>query len=203
VLVGRVRLAYVVQKLLRVGFIPTRRMGLPPPKPKPRRRPAVCFETAHGLAGSAQVARPAPGLKGVAVQAYPVSVKGVVARDGRILLLHNERGEWELPGGRLEIGESPEQCVAREIAEETGWAVTAGPILDAWLYYIDQAAKHVLIVTYACQLNPGQEILDPVLSDEHQRIGLFTPEETARLVMPRGYKDSIATWLTQHAPAAG
>ncbi len=128
------------------------------------------------------------------MRAYPVSVKGVVARDGRILLLLNERGEWELPGGRLEIGETPEQCVVREIAEETGWAVTAGPILDAWLYHITQAGKHVFIVTYACQLNPGQEAQDPVLSDEHQRIGLFTPEEIAGLAMPRGYQDSIATW---------
>ena len=51
---------------------------------------------------------------------YPVSVKGVVVRAGRVLLLHNERQEWELPGGRLELGESPPQCVAREIAEETG-----------------------------------------------------------------------------------
>jgi 8-oxo-dGTP pyrophosphatase MutT (NUDIX family) len=138
----------------------------------------------------------------VTVQAYPVSVKGVVARGGRILLLHNERGEWELPGGRLEIGETPEQCVVREIAEETGWAVTAGPILDAWLYHIAQAGKHVFIVTYACQLNPGQEVVDPVLSTEHQGIGLFTPEEIAGLVMPLGYKNSIATWLARHTPAA-
>jgi 8-oxo-dGTP pyrophosphatase MutT (NUDIX family) len=138
----------------------------------------------------------------VAVQAYPVSVKGVVARDGRVLLLHNERGEWELPGGRLEIGETPQQCVVREIAEETGWTVTAGPILDAWLYHIAQAGRHVLIVTYACQLSPGQDALDPVLSDEHQRIGLFAPGEIADLVMPQGYKDSIATWLAEHAPAA-
>jgi 8-oxo-dGTP pyrophosphatase MutT (NUDIX family) len=136
------------------------------------------------------------------VQAYPVSVKGVVARGGRILLLHNERGEWELPGGRLEIGETPEQCVVREIAEETGWNVTAGPILDAWLYHITQAAKHVFIVTYACQLRPGQEALDPVLSHEHQRISLFPPEEIAGLVMPQGYKGSIATWLSQQTAAA-
>ena len=130
------------------------------------------------------------------MRAYPVSVKGVVARDGRVLLLHNERGEWELPGGRLEIGETPQQCVVREIAEETGWAVTAWPILDAWLYHITQADKHVFIVTYACQLNPGQEARSPVLSDEHQRIGLFTPEEITGLVMPPGYKDSITTWLS-------
>jgi ADP-ribose pyrophosphatase YjhB (NUDIX family) len=136
------------------------------------------------------------------VQTYPVSVKGVVTREGRILLLHNERGEWELPGGRLEIGETPQQCVVREIAEETGWAVTAGPVLAAWLYHITQPARHVLIVTYGCHLDPGQDDLDPVLSSEHQRIGLFTPEEITSLVMPQGYKDSIVAWLGLQ-PAAG
>ncbi len=62
---------------------------------------------------------------------YQVSVKGVVVRDGLVLLLHNERQEWELPGGRLELQETPPECVAREIAEETGWVVSTGPILDA------------------------------------------------------------------------
>jgi 8-oxo-dGTP pyrophosphatase MutT (NUDIX family) len=137
------------------------------------------------------------------VQAYPVSVKGVVGRDGRILLLHNDRGEWELPGGRLEIGETPEQCVVREIAEETGWAVTAGPILDAWLYHVAPAGKHVFIVTYSCHLGPGQEDLDPVLSAEHQRIGLFAPAEIAGLVMPQGYQTSISTWLRRDTRAGG
>lgn len=135
------------------------------------------------------------------MQAYPVSVKGVVVRGGRILLLHNERGEWELPGGRLEIGETPEQCVAREIAEETGWTVTTGPIVDAWLYHIVQEGKHVFIVTYGCDLAPGQEDLDPVLSAEHQRVGLFTSEEIPDLVMPQGYKTSIAAWLARRDPA--
>jgi hypothetical protein len=59
----------------------------------------------------------------------------------------------------------------------------------------------VFIVTYACQLKPGQEARDPVLSDEHKRIGLFTPQEIAGLEMPRGYKDSVAAWLTRKAPA--
>ncbi len=60
-------------------------------------------------------------------QLFPVSVKGVVIRDGRVLLLRNERDEWELPGGKLELGEDPESCVAREITEEVGWAITTGP----------------------------------------------------------------------------
>ena len=36
------------------------------------------------------------------------------------MLLENERGEWELPGGRLEPGETPHACLAREFAEELG-----------------------------------------------------------------------------------
>ena len=47
-----------------------------------------------------------------------------------------------------------------------------------------------------------QSVMSGALSDDHQRIGLFTPEEITGLVMPQGYKDSIATWLTLHAPAA-
>ena len=48
---------------------------------------------------------------------FPVSVKGVVLHAERVVLLKNEREEWELPGGKLELGESPEDCVTREIYE--------------------------------------------------------------------------------------
>ena len=46
---------------------------------------------------------------------YPVSIKAVVEVDGRIVLLRNERDEWELPGGKLEAEETPRECVEREI----------------------------------------------------------------------------------------
>ncbi|MGK5543530.1 NUDIX domain-containing protein [Streptomyces sp. URMC 127] len=60
---------------------------------------------------------------------WPVSVKGVALdAAGRVLLLHNERDEWELPGGRLEPTDpSPEHTVEREFEEETGWRSKPGP----------------------------------------------------------------------------
>ncbi|MFC8042837.1 NUDIX domain-containing protein [Nocardia sp. NPDC057353] len=125
---------------------------------------------------------------------YSVSIKGVVVRDGQVLLLKNEREEWELPGGRIEPNETPEECVAREISEETQWPVTTGPILDSWMYYIDEAEKNVFIVTYGCYPDTAA---DPVLSHEHKEVGLFGEDDIAGLPMPDGYKRSIMTWFAQ------
>ncbi|MHB6912761.1 NUDIX hydrolase [Streptomyces sp. DB-54] len=128
---------------------------------------------------------------------WPVSVKGVALdAHGRVLLLKNEREEWELPGGRLEPEDpTPEVTVAREISEESGWTVKAGPLLDVWIYQPLPQAKperRVVIVTYGCiVLTPDAE---PRLSHEHKEIGLFTAAEVPDLHMPEGYKQSIAAW---------
>jgi len=126
-------------------------------------------------------------------RAFPVSVKGVLVRDGRVLLLKNEREEWELPGGKLELGEEPPACVAREITEETGLPVTTGPILDAWQYHIREG-RDVLIVTYGCHPEGNQS---PTLSNEHKEIGFFTQAEVGDLNMPAGYKHSIQSWFAR------
>jgi ADP-ribose pyrophosphatase YjhB (NUDIX family) len=117
-----------------------------------------------------------------------------VVRDGKVLLLRNEREEWELPGGRIEIDETPEECVAREIFEETQWKVRIGPILDTWMYHINVAEKHVFIVTYGCYPTGNAR---PTLSHEHKEIGLFSENEVPTLAMPDGYKRSIATWYAR------
>jgi 8-oxo-dGTP pyrophosphatase MutT (NUDIX family) len=128
------------------------------------------------------------------VPTFPISVKGVVLDPAdKVLLLKNDRDEWELPGGRIEIGESPKECVAREILEETGWRVRTGPVLDTWMYYIDVAEKHVFIVTYGCF---AETDVEPVLSHEHKEVGLFRAREVDGLTIPDGYRRSIATWLS-------
>jgi 8-oxo-dGTP pyrophosphatase MutT (NUDIX family) len=137
---------------------------------------------------------------------WPVSVKAVVFDPrGRVLLLENERAEWELPGGRLEIADqaggeradvSPEAAVEREVREESGWQVKAGPLIDGgvWIYE-PVPGRRVLIVTYGCTaVGPQRE---PVASHEHKRIGLHRIEDVPALVMPEGYKHSILAWHAQ------
>lgn len=118
---------------------------------------------------------------------FPVAMKGVVTIDGRICLLFNERDEWELPGGKLEPGEDPRSCLAREIDEELGLQAVPERILDSWLYRIVPGVE-VVIVTYACAPLSG---VTPRLSHEHKKLGLFALDEIEALNMPDGYKASI------------
>jgi mutator protein MutT len=121
---------------------------------------------------------------------FPVSIKGVIIRNAQVILLKNDRAEWELPGGKLEPGEAPEGCVVREIAEELRLDVEVRRILDSWVYEITPEVR-VLIVTYGCQERTYRA---PVLSHEHKQLGWFSVREVASLPMPSGYKQSIAHW---------
>lgn len=119
---------------------------------------------------------------------FPVSVKGVVFFGEEVVLLENERQEWELPGGKIEPGEQPGPCVVREIAEELGIEVSLAGILDSWMYDI-QGQVEVLIVTYLCvALSPRSALR---CSHEHKRLGLFDAAGLAELTMPEGYRASI------------
>jgi 8-oxo-dGTP pyrophosphatase MutT (NUDIX family) len=124
---------------------------------------------------------------------FPVSVKGVVIRDGKVVLLRNERDEWELPGGKLELSESPEGCLTREIEEELGLAIEPESPLNSWVYTIAPGV-HVLIVTYGCVESSLDEA---VLSDEHKELRWFPLAEIDTLNMPEGYKASIRSWSSR------
>jgi 8-oxo-dGTP pyrophosphatase MutT (NUDIX family) len=129
------------------------------------------------------------------MSAYPVSVKGVLcAPSGEIVLLLNERGEWELPGGRIEPGETSTACLAREITEELNLQVVVGAPLDTYLFEV-VPGKCVFIATYRCTLSGP---FAPTVSHEHKRLGLFAPDALPDN-LPLGYRTSIAAALSAAA----
>lgn len=132
--------------------------------------------------GRQHVAEPAP--------LWPVSVKGVLFIGGEVVLLKNERDEWELPGGRLEAGEDPVPCLGREIAEELGIAVRVADLLDCWRYPV-LPGREVLIVTYGVQPLLRADLH---LSHEHKALGCFPLGGIDALRMPDGYRRSIRHW---------
>jgi 8-oxo-dGTP pyrophosphatase MutT (NUDIX family) len=118
---------------------------------------------------------------------FPVSVKGVLVTSGdKVVLVLNDRGEWELPGGRIELGESPEGCLAREIEEELGVTATVGEPIDSYLFEV-VPGRHVFIVTYSCSTEGA---FLPRLSHEHNQVGTFSIDDLPAN-MPPGYLRSI------------
>ena len=61
------------------------------------------------------------------------AVGAIAVRDGALLLIRRghapSRGRWSLPGGRVEPGETPQQALVREMAEETGLTVEVGELV--------------------------------------------------------------------------
>jgi len=66
-------------------------------------------------------------------EAIRPSVSAVIWRDGRLLLQQrSDGGQWGLPGGSVEIGESVSEALSREVSEETGLRVQAGRLIGVY-----------------------------------------------------------------------
>ncbi len=79
--------------------------------------------------------------------------------DGQVLITRRRPDQplpdqWELPGGKMEPGEAPDEALRRELLEELGARVEVGPIWDVLYHrYPDQP---VLMLVFACRLLPGE-----------------------------------------------
>jgi 8-oxo-dGTP diphosphatase len=101
------------------------------------------------------------------VRKYPerpiVGVGAVIVDGERVLLVKRAheplKGQWSLPGGAVEVGESLEAGLVREVREETCLDVTVGPVVDV-LDRISRDANghveyHFVIVDYLCRVAGG------------------------------------------------
>ncbi|MBC7850400.1 MAG: NUDIX hydrolase [Chitinophagaceae bacterium] len=83
---------------------------------------------------------------------------GIVLNEKKQLLFIFRRGKWDLPKGKLDTGESIEQCAVRETEEETGLkdVVVTDHLLTTFHTY-DENGKHILKETYWYLMNVGGE----------------------------------------------
>src|SRR5258707_15688937 len=100
-----------------------------------------------------------------------VGVGGVIIDQGRALLIRRGSepllGEWSIPGGTLELGETLEEGVARELLEETGLTVRVIELIEVFdRIYVESTAGaeegkkgprfHYVIVDYLCERIGGE-----------------------------------------------
>jgi ADP-ribose pyrophosphatase YjhB (NUDIX family) len=124
-------------------------------------------------------------------QVTPLTVKGVCLDDReRVLLCQNHRGEWELPGGRPERGESFPTCLRREIEEETGLPARVLDLIAAYPYEV-HPRRWVNVVVYGCELAATAA---PRASAEHRKVGFFRCTDLADMALADGYRSAIQLW---------
>jgi 8-oxo-dGTP diphosphatase len=135
-----------------------------------------------------------------------VGVGGVVIEDGRALLIKRGSepllGQWSIPGGTLELGESLQEGVARELFEETGLEVQVLDMIEAFdRIFLDPAAPdpgnrsrpkyHYVIVDYLCErlagvARAGSDVTDIAYATEGE-LENFHLTQTATRVLLRAF----------------
>lgn len=124
----------------------------------------------------------------------PISIKGIIFEDQRVWLRHNERNEWELPGGKLDEGEQPEKTVVRELQEELGFETEVIDIVQSYLYKIQTSndeSRGVLVVSYLCRLLKKTGDFEIEGEAGISKFEQFSLDEVKNLNMPDFYKKAI------------
>jgi 8-oxo-dGTP diphosphatase len=120
----------------------------------------------------------------VSVRLVLVAACALIDADGRVLVAQRPQGKsmaglWEFPGGKVEPGERPEQCLIRELKEELGITVREeclAPLTFASHSYPD---FHLLMPLYVCRRWEGI-----VTAQEQQALKWVRPGELKNYPMP-------------------
>lgn len=117
----------------------------------------------------------------MAEQQFYVGIHGAIGSRGRMLVLKRapamnyRAGSWDLPGGHLTLGESFENCLLREVKEETALDVA----IDRMLGLHSMVSEPYLQAIYACRLTVFQNV--QLRPDEHVEYRWVTLDELTRL----------------------
>ncbi len=126
-----------------------------------------------------------------------VACDGVIFDSTKTKMLLTQRadnGQWCLPGGRMESGESASECCVREVLEETGLVVTVERLVGVYstpnhiTEYIDGNRKQGVDIIFETQIING----DVQISEETTDVGYFSKEETKLIDIVELMKERIS-----------
>jgi 8-oxo-dGTP pyrophosphatase MutT (NUDIX family) len=126
---------------------------------------------------------------------YPRPASGTVVHDPDrgVLLLWRHRfitdtWGWEIPAGRIEAGETPEQAAERETLEETGWR--AGPLTPIGSYAPSNGSSDQIFHVFAA--DGATHVGEPTDVSESERIAWVPIDEVRRLIADGGITDGLS-----------
>ena len=123
-----------------------------------------------------------------------VAACAMIDADGRVLICKRPQGKqlaglWEFPGGKVEAGETPEECLIRELNEELGINVTAACLAPFVFTSHAYESFHLLMPLYLCRRWDGF-----VSAREHEALAWVRPEKLSDYPMPPADVPLVA-WL--------
>ena len=128
-----------------------------------------------------------------------VGVGAVVVREGKVLLVQRGKeplkGRWVIPGGTVELGETLEQAVAREVLEETGIVVRPREVVlvfDRIDHVEGRVGYHYVIVDFLCDYVEGE----PVANSDAQAAAFVGPAELDAYNLPTAAHELVTKVLT-------
>ena len=135
-----------------------------------------------------------------------VGVGGVIIDQGRALLIRRGSepllGEWSIPGGTLELGETLQEGVARELLEETGLTVKVIELIEVFdRIYVESTAGaseakkgprfHYVIVDYLCERVSGEAVAGSDVTDvafaSEEELEKYSLTETATRILKKAF----------------
>ncbi len=120
-----------------------------------------------------------------------IGVKALIFNEDKFLVMHNKGVEedlWELPGGRMEFGETAEETLRREMIEETGLIVNPIKLLDTW--NLIREDYQIAGIIYLCQFEQGEVRL----SDEHDAFRWIGIDEKSLQMMYEVFRVRMVNW---------
>jgi len=126
-----------------------------------------------------------------------VGVGAVIVHEDRVVLVKRRfeplAGRWSIPGGAVETGETLEACLVREMAEETGFQVEVGSVIEVFDRIThDETGRvvyHFVLIDYLCrpiggELQAGSDVAEAVLV-ERSELAQYDLTEKAAAVIER------------------